>query len=109
VTVDQMASGKSVVTAIEAKRARKAKAIAHQKRTPAVRVAARAPVQPKAPREVQPVASVPSPKPGRLGLAELKAAALARREGPMVDPVVILVAPVGRGRFRAYGGLPDRG
>jgi ProP effector len=73
VTAEQMAGDKSVVTAIEAKRAAKAKAIAAE-RTAARKAAktAKTPVLTKAPRKGQPVASVPSPKPGRLGLAELK-------------------------------------
>ncbi len=69
VTADQMAAGKSLVATIEAKRARRAKVIA------AARKAAK-----EAPREVQPATSVPYAKPARLGLAELKAAARARRE-----------------------------
>jgi ProP effector len=82
VTAEQMAGGKSVVTAIEAKRAAKAKAIAAE-RAAARKAAktAKTPVLTKAPRKVQPAASVPSAKPARLGLAELKEAARARREG----------------------------
>jgi sRNA-binding protein len=83
VTADQMASGKSAVTAIEAKRARKAKAIAKG----AVRQATKAPIQPKTPREVQSAPSVASMKPGRLGLADLKAAARARWEADAGAPL----------------------
>ena len=73
VTADQIAAGKSVVTAIEAKRAAKAKAIAAARKT------AKTPILTKASRKVQPATAVPSAKPARFGLAELKAAARARR------------------------------
>jgi sRNA-binding protein len=81
VTGDQMAGVKAAVTSIEAKGAAKAKAIAAE-RTAARKVAktTKTPVLTKAPREGQPAASVPSAKPARLGLAELKEAARARRE-----------------------------
>ena len=78
VTAEQMAGGKSIVTAIEAKRAAKAKTVAADKRT--ARKAANAPISPEAPRDARPAAAVPSAKPARLGLAELKAAARTRRE-----------------------------
>jgi hypothetical protein len=72
VTREQMAGGKAVVTAIEAKRARKAMAIAAEKRaTRKVTKTASEPVLTK----VEPAPPVPSMKPGRLGLAELKEAA----------------------------------
>jgi sRNA-binding protein len=79
VTPDQMVAGKSVVTAIEAKRARKAKAIADEKRI--ARKVAKAPGSPAPPREM-PAAPSPSAKPPRLSLDDLRAAARARREAP---------------------------
>jgi ProP effector len=76
VTPEQMAGGKSLVATIEAKRARRAKVIA------AARKAAK-----EAPREVQSAISVAYAKPARLGLAELKAAARARREADARAPL----------------------
>jgi sRNA-binding protein len=79
VTPDQMAAGKSVVTAIEAKRAAKAVAIADERT--AARKAAKAPVPPKAPKAARPADRTPPAKPG-LSLDGLRAAARARREAP---------------------------
>jgi ProP effector len=97
VTAEQIAGGKSVVAAIEAKRAARAKAIADERkaaRKAAGKVAktasvpvltkaeptAKTPGPPNGPsRKVQTATVAPSVKAARLGLIELKAAALARR------------------------------
>jgi sRNA-binding protein len=78
VTPDEVGHAKAAVAIIEAKRARKAKAIADERT--AARKATRTPVPPKTPREAQPATAIPSATSAKLGLTELKAAALARRE-----------------------------
>jgi ProP effector len=79
VTSDEADHAKAAVTAIEAKRAHKAKTVGDDNR--AALKAAQAPDTPVPPKEMRPGTSVPSAKPARLGLAELKEAARARREG----------------------------
>jgi ProP effector len=84
VSPDEIAHAKAIVTAIEQKREAKARAIATEKK--AARKAAKLPAPTQAPREVLPA---PLVKPRRLGLADLKAAARARREAagePQADP-----------------------
>jgi sRNA-binding protein len=80
VTLDEAAHAKAAVTAIEARqrcRAKAAKAAADKQR--ADRRAARAPVLPKMPTEAQPTTAAPSTK--LASLADLKAAAAARKKG----------------------------
>jgi ProP effector len=80
VTADQMAGAKAAVAAIEAKRARKAKAIADERKAARKNAkTAETSVLAKAPREAQPANKTPPAKSG-LSLDGLREAARARRE-----------------------------
>jgi ProP effector len=88
VTPDEANTAKAAVAAIEAKRARKAKVIADE-RTAARKAGktAKTPVLTEALTAGQPATATQSARPAKLGLAELKAAALSRRELPHAQPL----------------------